>query len=524
MASSDVSALPATRPGAYVAGLTIAALLVLTCIFYWRTVEGAWHRGTAALADFDDRVVVTFAAVALLLVHRWWCERERIAIKPSISAIAAVAFASLIWFAAVVANVSSLEELALVAILSLLPIAILGLRIGSAFALPFLLLITVIGIFATVNPLLQGWTATGATFLLKTFNIPVVRDEFFLSVPAGNFEVADYCSGQRQFGTALVLAAGFAYYIRTDLLSGFVLLVLAGFGALLANILRVFIIIGSTEVWGMESPLIKDHGWLGWLVFFFAIVAVFWSFSIAESNRWIPKIGRNKGAQSDDTHLNDAEAFPVIRVALLVAALVYTPIALGLYDEGASNHQIGQMALPPAIGEWTKMDPAESGEDVSQAFFAAEASSGGEYVSRLGEIVTVWLGANRREAAGREAVHFSNKPFDERRWIAESMTRTDVPTSSGGSMRVNETVIRGKGDTRRVVWQWYYTNGEGLATPGLVKLEYLLGLLSGRPGIGVVVISTEAKEGLENGRTTLARFLEEAAPELQGQLRTAVKD
>lgn len=126
---------------------------------------------------------------------------------------------------------------------------------------------------------------TGA-LIVSFLGIPVVREGFYLSIPAGDLLIGNPCSGLRSLISFLALGAVFAYFIKTSIFRQWLLLVLAVPVALLSNIVRVPILILIAHFWGVEAAAPESiwHGASGIFVFILGLFLLFFTGKMLEIN------------------------------------------------------------------------------------------------------------------------------------------------------------------------------------------------------------------------------------------------
>lgn len=154
-------------------------------------------------------------------------------------------------------------------------IATLCLFIGASFSaatmlaiVPVLgLLLFTIPIWSELTGLLVNLSSLVVGKAVKFSNITVLIDGSSLFLPSGTIYIADGCSGIRYLiisllmGYILILLNG--YKLRTAITT----LVLAGILGLIANWLRIYLLVLIGYHTDMQSSLMSDHETFGWLLF-----------------------------------------------------------------------------------------------------------------------------------------------------------------------------------------------------------------------------------------------------------------
>ncbi len=116
-------------------------------------------------------------------------------------------------------------------------------------------------------PLLQQLTIAANAALLGLFDIPALVVGDTVQLPAGSFVIEGGCAGLRFQLAALTLIGAIGLWRRLSLpalcawAAGAMLL------ALVLNQLRVFAIILIGNASRMQSTLVDDHAWFGWVLF-----------------------------------------------------------------------------------------------------------------------------------------------------------------------------------------------------------------------------------------------------------------
>jgi exosortase len=139
-----------------------------------------------------------------------------------------------------------------------------GWRAGRVLAFPFGFLAFGLGVFRglldTVGFALQGITAFGAGSLAPLVGVPVVRDGLVLSSDRFAFIVADTCSGMSSLVSLLALAALWVYAARGSMTGRMAVLLSVAPLTMLANSLRVTLVLVVAHWFGQHAALGFFHG------------------------------------------------------------------------------------------------------------------------------------------------------------------------------------------------------------------------------------------------------------------------
>ncbi len=139
-----------------------------------------------------------------------------------------------------------------------------GWSAGRVLAFPFGFLAFGLGVFRglldTVGFALQGITAFGAGALAPLIGVPVMRDGLVLSSDRFAFIVADTCSGMSSLVSLLALAALWVYAARGSLTGRMAVLLSVAPLTILANSLRVTLVLLVAHWFGQDAALGFFHG------------------------------------------------------------------------------------------------------------------------------------------------------------------------------------------------------------------------------------------------------------------------
>jgi exosortase len=160
----------------------------------------------------------------------------------------------------------------------LIPVAVL-LVLGPAvlravaFPLGFALLAVPFGEFLV--PALMDITADGSVLLLQATGVPVYRQGWLISIPQGDFLVAEACSGIRYLMAATTCAILFGYFFFSSVRKRIYFIVFTVFLTVLANVMRAYIIIQLARLTDMRLAVGVDHFIYGWFLFAILVVVLF---------------------------------------------------------------------------------------------------------------------------------------------------------------------------------------------------------------------------------------------------------
>jgi len=177
----------------------------------------------------------------------------------------------------VVGLVGDIQLFMHVAVFILLPAliwSILGHSAAKIVLFPLAFITFAIPVGEQLIPFLQEVTANGSVALLKAVGIPLYRSGLYIEIPAGQFLVAEACSGVSFFIVSIVIGSLFSYLSFVSHVKKIVFVAISIFLPVLANVIRVFGIIYIAHKTDMEYAAGADHLIYGWFFFAFVIICL----------------------------------------------------------------------------------------------------------------------------------------------------------------------------------------------------------------------------------------------------------
>jgi exosortase A len=460
-----MSSLPASLAGAGAARVSPhakravgAVLLVLATVFL-----SCLPSADSLLRVWSDTARTTYThgyIIAAIVVYLVWRTRDRLASlpwSPSLPASLLVAVLGFLWLVAVHGVIEVVHQLLMLALLWSSVWAIFGWRIAAQLLIPVGYLIFAIPVWDQVNFLLQEATVRAVALLLQISSIPAYVQGNLVHLAVGVFEVAGGCSGIHFFIVALALAVLYGEIGRDSARVRMQLVMLAGGLALLANWLRVYIIVVAGHLTNMQHSLIREgHYNFGWMMFA-VMMAVFFLLG----RRFAPA---------------PAEQVPVASAIAGWRASASSLMALGFASFCVLAAPAWDFlrapvpaALPPAD---SMLSTTLAGWEVARGFSSAwdPRFEGADRVSRLeftnpvGLHVQLYVASYASQAPGHEMVGYGNSlvgPQDE--IIAESAAAApavarELDVQSGGERSVIRFYydVAGRRLTRGIAAQLWY--------------------------------------------------------------------
>ncbi len=497
----------ASTPGWRVAGPITAGLLLLVLLVYretslfvmdiwnWRDGETYTH-GYLALA------------ISLYLVYRQRTILARLTPCPSFIALFAVAASGLLWLAALLMDVITIQIVALLLIIISVTWAIVGGQVTRHLLFPLLIISFAIPIWDPLPPILQEMTTDVVFQAIRLLGVPALREGHLIILPAGQLAINESCSGLSYLLAALTLGMLYAHLNYQGFWSRALIVMVSGVAAVLANMARVFIVVYLAYKTDMRHPLVSDHFNLGWylfggLVFILLLIDV--------------RVHRNAGDSGTGSRLRDktAAVLPCNRgvmqslplFAATVVLIAAGPAMAWWVEKQAEYPQDMVLTLPAGAGGWS--GPSVTQDSWSPVYHGAITEK--RVYRNGGQEVYLFVGHYPVQSQGNELIHDLNKVTNAKIW------RPVYPQARAVRYKeqvVREQVLETASGQRRLAWYWYRVGGRQTSSEYRAKLLQLRGVLEGNRQATVIVIATDFNENADAARQVLAEFLSVTGPAL----------
>jgi exosortase A len=444
-----------------------------------------------------------------------WQRRAHLAaatVAPEWRGVILVALAALVWLFGAATDTLIIEEVSLVIIVQALILTIFGASIFRILLFPLLFLFFAVPFGVELVPELQTVTAFLSVTLLKLVGVPVFSDGYLISVPSGNWYVADACSGIRYVIASLALGALFAGLMYVTWWRRLLVLVVAVIVPIIANGIRAFGIILLAYESNNELAQGIDHLIYGWLFFTLVsclVLAVGMSFreTTQSASRPILMSAINTG--------------PVLS-SLIVAIIAFLPIgaarAYGDYIEKPPTSRAIDLKAPLLDGY------AITGDDISDSrvpnFYGADAELHAAYQAAQ-QLVYLRVGYYLSERPGSQAITaYHELPGSPGMLIVAKGTMPIMVGNTSTSVRF-QRVSSGNGG--RVIWYWYWVDGRTTGNPYFARLlEAKAKLLGGAQAAAIVAIAADYRSNPDEAEASL-RALARQSANLESALAQALR-
>ncbi|EDZ67872.1 exosortase 1, putative [Nitrosococcus oceani AFC27] len=484
------------------ATVAIAVVLLALFLFYLETavsMAAIWWRS----ATFAHGMLIFPVSGYMIWARRWQLQQ----LQPHPRPLAAffILLLSGGWLLARIADVLFVEQLLLVAMIPVVVWGLLGKRVVRALAFPLVYLVFAVPFGEFLIPPLQDFTAAFAVKSLQFGGVPVYWEGRYISIPSGDFLVAEACSGLRYLITSVVLGTLYAYLTYSSYGRRAAFIVASVIVPIIANGIRAYGVIMLAYLSNMKLATGVDHVVYGWIFFGVVMSLLFWLGSFWREDK-CPGNRASLSRQSGGIVAQQAPRAKKLGVTTIILILVAgAGPASGIWFKGQASKTDCSVSMP-------KEQPVWSGSSVPTSMWEPDYSQADQIVRRLysfpdDSAVQLLIIYYQQEHQGAELISSQNRLYDDQIWRWMEDNRRSLSLGDD-HLQVHETVIRSP-NTLRVIWHWYDIAGQRTASPIKAKFLEAWAHLTKQPS-GSTLIAVAADSGKpEQARALLLKFLNE---------------
>ena len=494
------------------------ALLLVT----FGILVAAFYPTTSLLASSWNNQSGYSHGPLVLLVSIWLVFREirnrplSAPVTPSKWLFLFVIVACCAWVLAYLSATQAIHMIAFIGILYGAVSWIFGAESAARFLIPVGILMFAVPIWDVLTPSLQQLTITVNSQVLGSFGWTAFIVGDIVHLRSGTFRIAEGCSGTHFLVVALTLGVLYVHLNYQSFRYCVLFVLLTSITAMIANWVRIFVIIIIGDVTNMQHFLIKvDHYYFGWGVFALMLIPLFkfggiiqeWDDKAARSMR--PKSWPRKviGAKN---HERGRFANHWIGTVIFVLILMAPPIMASRTISASSVESDLELSLPDSIGPWRSAGEISYEEIPLPDFSGTQAVLIHSY-QRGDDLVVIYLNRYIQQRQGAELVGYYNSwyPQDWTALLADKSMRNIV--DAPGQLKVEQLQ---RASHMKLMLYGYIVGRRVLVSELAVKFNGAVRLLLGDSVSGAVAIVLDCDVNCDRARANAAEFLNDALPVL----------
>ena len=498
---------PATPPddrwswAALLLGAGVIGLISLFRTTAWSMVD------TWSTSDSFGHGFLIVPICAYLLWHRR-SEFARTSPRPNVWGVGFAAAAAFAWLLGDLAGAQVVQQFALVAMIQGMFVAIVGTGVLRIAKFPIFYLYFAVPIGTILISPLQDFTAQFLVRMLRLTGIPVHLDGIFLQIPSGSFEVAEACAGLRFLITSIALGVVFAYVMYHQPWRRLLFIALSITVPIIANGFRAYGIVMLAHDSDYQIAASADHITYG-LIFLSMVFLLLLAFGMVlrEPSNLADPVLPTMAPRSAEKRPASSLSFLAATAAVLLTATLASGYAGYAAHRVADTSSVALIA-PRAAAPWAT-DP-EAGTDWRPVFLEPNAEVFQTYAAG-DRRVDLYIAYYTRQHQGAEVVFSRNTFVGASAWERAGGGHLDV-TAAGEPLTVAYTRIRSP-SRRRVVWHWYWVDGQFTSNPVVAKfLEVKAKLTGGTQAAAAIGVAADYQDRPEEAFRAIKGFLDQSGP------------
>ena len=468
-----------------------------------RILVGLWFEGEEAITR--SGLLIVGCSAYLIYSKRSLFQRARI--RPFAFGLAVLLVGTTVWLIGRVVDIQSVFLGVLPVILMGLVLSFLGWAVFKLSFLPLLLLFFATPIWWILTPHLQDIATVVTKFALNIINKPVLVEGNVLHLPGGSFFIDESCAGLRFLVVTFTLCFFCFDYFRLSMEKGGIFVLSGTFLALIANWIRILIVVLIGDHTEMQSELVNDHFTLGWVVYFFVVLIPMYVLSGALSTEYAID-GLDNRNEPDGSNASDDQKIPLIYAVLCSILLVYAPLLSYQFHNRANS---AVLPAPPVVSEnWIlqKTSDIRVVDDWYPAYQNETNYTQADYLY-ADTNVNLHIVHYENQSQGYELINLENRIVDDESWFVESgsETVTFVEIASNESIAFNSAVVSNRLSGRKLVWYRFDVGGRKTHQTAMAKFFQLVAFFADRTDGTLLAVSIDCESDCYSKEAELARFV-----------------
>lgn len=413
----------------------------------------------SVLWQFNNQAYSHGYLVLVLVFYSLYERRDLLIFNPTLTTVPFALAIGVVWTATNSVNVKLGEYLLLPAILFLFIVSYVGWKNSFRFLLPTAAIFCALPIVGFVNPLLQTLSVKVVSIMVKMTDVTAFIDGFFITLPSGVLHVDVSCSGLSYLSSGITFAMIYSFMnIRRKRIVACSLLIIIAL-SLIANWIRIFALVVIAYESEMQSSLVEEHAFMGWIIFAFVFMFYIYVMRLIEVRYDSTKEADSAPTISDNqSNVDKLSTVKYTYPLILAIAIALAPTYAGIAKQ--SNTELSNVIVE--FPEFFSKTTTETYNNQDSVFFLGSDKSYKVSGVHEGLGYTAYAILYQTQSQGKEVIYYKNK-------VGENLSAQNQLALEDTS--INYAIEQGTKDS--VVF-WFYRFGESEAlTPLGVKATQL---------------------------------------------------
>ncbi len=432
-----------------------------------------------------------------------WRKRETltgIPLRVWMPGVAVLAALGLLWLASWVLDINLVQHLIIIAVLPVALVTVTGTEFSRAIVFPLVYTVFAVPFGKFLVPDLQEFTAQFSVALLRLSDIPVFFEGLYISIPSGNFVVAEACSGINYLIASVALSTLYAYLQYQKTYKRALFIAASVVVPIIANGLRAYGIVVIAHLSNHKYAVGVDHILYGWIFFGLVLFLMFWVGGFFRDPDPETVVATGAVAGTDDGSQKR-------RLVVAGFAAVLVLLTVGLIKPASPDiSDFPEFVMPQQAGNWSRMENAVMLGSSRRT--AHQKSAWAMQADQLPVYAEVSIYFNR--VKGGDLTASANSVYAERLWQVVGME-----TVSGPSGSLPARKLRGVANAEILLVHFFVIDGEisSRRIPALLERARLA--LVDDDGISYgITLFTAVNDDEAAARSRLETAITESLPEL----------
>jgi len=437
-----------------------------------------------------------FLGLALVLYIFWTKKDFFISLRPSLFGVALLLAVNIIFLIANLANIGQLQILSLFLIITSLLISVYGFSVIKIFSKPWMMLILTLPIWNLIQLPLQSISTWVSFYVVQMFGFDIIREGHDLITSGGVFIVEPACSGLGFFLTSALYAIFVSEVNNLSKKSSCIYFLLAISFSIVANWLRIIIIVMVGAKTHMQHYIVQDHLTFGWFVF----MACFIPIIIIGHRYFNEREAPAKVSFPSNKKINIW--LPILSFLIILSFAISTLIISFSFDK---KYQFILPEIPSYTHINTNSTTNYSWFPTSHGVTSEEFS----YFSQNKNLFQIYLANYVKQSQGSEMIFIGNRLFDKSRWY--NTNEQKIPFEHTPLFKTLNILTLEKNNHRsRLIAYWYLIDSQYVSDKKIAKLLEVKAALKGRPGATLIAVALDFKnENKHQAIIELSKFVDD---------------
>jgi exosortase A len=460
-------------------------ILIATFVVIYFSTWNALFEGWITDARYSHGPLLIGVSLALII-------RQGLAVSSDAPASTGFAPAALIimtgavWLSAYQTNILVIQGLTIPLLFLFALWGLFGWPVAKKFWFSLGLIYFTVPIWDVLTPFLQKMTTEVSAGLTRLAGIPTFIDDPIVFLPAGNFEIEAGCSGLNFFIVSCAIGSIFAYLRLNSLRNRILFVVIAVAFGILANWIRVVIIVFAGQLSDMQHYLVTvDHYKFGWVVYAMMLLPlIVVARKLVNNDEALP-------ARTDELVETRKRLGASFRRWVFYLMLIVLPqgFAWGLQLKEQAYID-AEVNLPRNIGSWEEVRLTQI--SWRPQFYGAHDEVLARYRSGSEEI-DVYAVLYLLQDQGNELVNQNNRLQDRDDWKLIETRNLDISDREPELAYLNVRLSQHKLGMKVAILYWYVVGDLRTSRPLSAKHMELKENLAGRIGSGLIAVKADCR-------------------------------